>query len=721
MPLARRISRVTILSFFAGVACLGCARTTTGPGRGADPKKPQQDWLEDAIQKLRRAADPSGCHDALQRVERHLDGDADGKKEIQARSAALRRLQDRLGLDADEVDQVSGTAFGKLDGHHVALCLHLRDVAESLDLQGLPPVRQAEEAFAWVVRQVALRAGADEVLWPPEAVLQVGQGTGHERAMLFLALLQQLGADGIDGCMITLPGPEPGQDRYWIPGVLVGEGDKAEIYLFDTRLGVPVPGPGGKGVATLRQVKANPELLASLSPDKEHPYDVTPAEAARAEVRLVLPLSALAPRLLYLEEQMARRDRVRLAVDPAALLERFEKAAGGKVGVWNRPGQPGRLPPWTPTRARRLYLAPSEGGLERTDRWRAEQLQQLRSDAVVVRNYRDLIGFDDLPKDARDRLMQLAAKLFVNYAIVPHERLTRGRLDDATKRLTLIEGVLREFHATVPAQGALPVAAEEWRQRLREAYLALAHKERDADKRVHDLWTKDKYILNLTELTEEDDELPKTERQTLTFLVLGAVADPLGDDALFLLALCWQEKAARLRTELARGRTAGEPADPARQEALLGAWSNAEDLARQYAHQHPLGPDTVHTRLQAVLAPWRAGDRQTDSGVGLWDQLFRDFRRSATARLFHARALRQAGKETEARQTLRRLAEELATLRRDKELRDALDRCRRQPIGAFAQQQALVAFRLDRLARELGDDGGLAWLERAALLRAKAD
>jgi hypothetical protein len=101
------------------------------------------------------------------------------------------------------------------------MCLFLRDVAESLRLQGLPPLperagerwkdkrdrdlwrRQAEVAFDWVVRQLLLRADRDEGLVPPEYALRAGTGTAEERALLFLALLRQL---DLDGCMVGIPG-----------------------------------------------------------------------------------------------------------------------------------------------------------------------------------------------------------------------------------------------------------------------------------------------------------------------------------------------------------------------------------------------------------------------------------------------------------------------------------------------------------------------------------
>ena len=45
-----------------------------------------------------------------------------------------------------------------------------------------------------------------------------------------------------------------GRAQEWLPAVLL---DK-QLYLFDTELGLPVPGPGGQGIATLAQVRGGP-------------------------------------------------------------------------------------------------------------------------------------------------------------------------------------------------------------------------------------------------------------------------------------------------------------------------------------------------------------------------------------------------------------------------------------------------------------------------------
>ena len=163
-----------------------------------------------------------------------------------------------------------------------------------------------------------------------------------------------------------------------------------DIYLFDTRLGLPLPGPKVPGedvalagsplsifpgnlpwaawsqgkrsqppLATLAQIRTRPDLLQQLTVDPRYPYDVTPEQAAKGEIQVACPLSALAPRMRFLEEELSSTNKVSLAVDPKGLLETFQKAAAGQgipVRIWNEGGDPN-----TPARVLRAFLPPDEG------------------------------------------------------------------------------------------------------------------------------------------------------------------------------------------------------------------------------------------------------------------------------------------------------------------------------------------------------------------------
>src|SRR5262249_40140587 len=157
------------------------------------------------------------------------------------------------------------------------------------------------------------------------------------------------------------------------------------------------------------------DILAQLELDKTFRYDVTAEQAKQAEAHLALPLSALAPRLRYLEKQLAKGTvPIRLAVEPAGLFERLEKASGGPVKVWG-----------TSLRILRTSLPKDEGGVDESQRW-AQTRQQMIPWVIVDHHLRDMKLLDELPRSARGKLSDLISRLFTKYDIVPHERITRG-------------------------------------------------------------------------------------------------------------------------------------------------------------------------------------------------------------------------------------------------------------------------------------------------------
>src|SRR5262249_53770538 len=187
------------------------------------------------------------------------------------------RLAAQVGLNKDELAEVSSPTYTPLDAHHLEACFLLRDAARTLELGAVTgggkaarqtPLDRAVAGFAWVVRQGPRppphRQPTSPGPAPPAPVLRRGQGSPLERALVFLALLERFGLDedaaaGLQGCLVLRPGGEKGEPRLWACGVAVGAAPDA-LYLFDPRLGLPIPGPGGKGAAPLAQAASHPSV-----------------------------------------------------------------------------------------------------------------------------------------------------------------------------------------------------------------------------------------------------------------------------------------------------------------------------------------------------------------------------------------------------------------------------------------------------------------------------
>ena len=160
-------------------------------------------------------------------------------------------------------------------------------------------IRTAERLFDWTVRSVQLdetlpypddplavpSPGTAETTRPPPPpqrgvpgpgyqfhpwqTLIFGRGDALARARVFIRLARQ---QDVDVVMLAFPGQTtPPRPRPWLPAVLVRD----QLYLFDPRLGLPIPSGDDGGIATLTQVIENADLLSDLAVGTEHTYPVT--------------------------------------------------------------------------------------------------------------------------------------------------------------------------------------------------------------------------------------------------------------------------------------------------------------------------------------------------------------------------------------------------------------------------------------------------------------
>jgi hypothetical protein len=165
----------------------------------------------------------------------------------------------------------------------------------------------------------------------PWQTLLFGRGDAWQRARVFMLLARQRQLDVV---LLAFDDPQAiPRPRPWLPAAAIDD----QLYLFDTALGLPIPGPGGAGIATLQQVQAQPDLLHTLDVSEKLPY-----APARANVQQVVALIDTAPE--FLAQRMkwiaTRRSGPALTVfvEPSAVAERVRKCAGVKaVSLWTIP------------------------------------------------------------------------------------------------------------------------------------------------------------------------------------------------------------------------------------------------------------------------------------------------------------------------------------------------------------------------------------------------
>lgn len=562
-------------------------RTPEGT-RPTGPTGPTQvNQLDAARTALTRGTDLAACRSALQQINAYLAREPRDRPPPLGTDQAAR-LEKLFGLDKGARAEIAEAGFTRLDAYHLDRCFLMRDAAHSLAVRGVrgrsgrplrpTPVEQASAAFAWVVRQVRQQERPGGSV-PPAFVLRRGWGTALERALIFLALLEQVGDEGaaaVRGCLVSCPGKD-GAARLWACGVLVGE--RPDVYLFDPRLGLPLPGPGGRGVATLAEVCGNPAVLGQLNLDDKHRYDVTPEQARKAELILVCPLSALAPRMRVLQDQLLPPVvRVRLAREPEkdlAALKAAADAPGVKgVTVSVRKGVATLL---------RSFLPSEEGGTDKGLRYARFNL--------------DLAPWEALPAVIRDnprlgasstqgqRLRELFVGSFIDAVMKPgkaRDLVLRGRFAKATPELSMDLSVARdEQKLRLPTEG-LEQAVQQWAMRAQGAYAAHLRARgspealAEASGRVAELWAPN---------------------QPVPALLITAVARQRAAGLTYQLGLCMHEQAKRgqARLDLA-ARAGGEPPSEADRTSAREAWEDARNWWKRFGEEYGSRPEAAAAR-----------------------------------------------------------------------------------------------------------------------------
>jgi tetratricopeptide (TPR) repeat protein len=109
--------------------------------------------------------------------------------------------------------------------------------------------------------------------------------------------------------------------------------------LFDTSLGLPLPGPGGKGIATLAEAAEDPEVLEQLDLDASHHYPVKAAEAKEVSAFIEASPGYLSRRMKVLESQLAGNERMVLSIEPEQIAERLKGLAhlAKNIRLWTMP------------------------------------------------------------------------------------------------------------------------------------------------------------------------------------------------------------------------------------------------------------------------------------------------------------------------------------------------------------------------------------------------
>lgn len=164
----------------------------------------------------------------------------------------------------------------------------------------------------------------------PWHVMMYGHGDALQRARVFILLARQL---RIDVVMLGID-TRTGRAQPWLPAALLDN----ELFLFDSELGLPIPGPGDRGIATLSQVLDDPTLLSALDVGERHRYRVRPSDLEQVVVLIDASPEYLSQRMKLVEQKLDAANQMILTVNASQLKRDLEPCRGIKaVRLWAVP------------------------------------------------------------------------------------------------------------------------------------------------------------------------------------------------------------------------------------------------------------------------------------------------------------------------------------------------------------------------------------------------
>ena len=346
------------------------------------PRSPEERKaiLDSSITLIERAAiQPGGGHfdQAVRKLNQYFDEGTDPSK-YELDPPAREYLVAQLGPES--IRYFQSRDWTLRDTRHIEDCMMYYKIANRIAGTG-DDLARVRRLFDWVVRQVELvPAGSfggsprGPAFARPYDVLLRGMATElegttwAERAWLFMALCRQLDIDSglvtftrtntLDAVLPNQAGQTPTRRPQrppivWLCTAIVGD----QAYLFDTRLGLEIPGPGGQGVATLAQAISDPSILEQMNLPGLAPYPAGRATLLASPTKIGILIDSsrgyFSPKMRLLQRELAGKDRTILFRDPAEQRDHFVRVLGahaGPVSLWEIPLQiEARLFPGQPT------------------------------------------------------------------------------------------------------------------------------------------------------------------------------------------------------------------------------------------------------------------------------------------------------------------------------------------------------------------------------------
>lgn len=255
----------------------------------------------------------------------------------------LYRLSaDNLSIDFEEKDGLSAV---------------VAQTHRQLEKEQIAALTKSMKLSDWVVRNIYLldelsptedeieqqRLNSEDTAWAagvrgtgyqrhPWQTLLYGRGDYVDRAKVLLLLLREAELDAVMLCTNQDQTPIP-----WAVGVAIGD----DYYLFDTKLGLPIPGKTPGSVATLKAVREDASLLSSLdltieeSLEDDSKYWVAPQQLKSLFAMTYVAPESLSKRMAALESNQVGDEQLNLASYPSKEIGRLPQIDGVENSLWD--------------------------------------------------------------------------------------------------------------------------------------------------------------------------------------------------------------------------------------------------------------------------------------------------------------------------------------------------------------------------------------------------
>lgn len=225
--------------------------------------------------------------------------------------AAIRVLHPELS--ADESEYLTWT------------CRLFDWTVRNIQLDLMPVTYNTDEVKKKAIDMVDIATGdapVDGVVGPGYTktvgdVISTGKGDLWQKSRLFILLCRQL---SIDVVMLNVADRNDSSKIVpWSLGALIG----GKIFLFDMKMGIPIPGKKYRQVATYEQVIKDPSILQQLrykvseSTDDDPDYRIIPEELKTVHVWLEASEESLSRRMQLLEPKLTGDFRVAIKFQPS--------------------------------------------------------------------------------------------------------------------------------------------------------------------------------------------------------------------------------------------------------------------------------------------------------------------------------------------------------------------------------------------------------------------